>query len=367
MLSGDDQRIVMTLDAGGTNFIFSAVRANVEIVEQVCQPAAGDDLERSINNIIKGFRSVADALSDEPAAISFAFPGPADYERGVIGDLANLPAYRDGVPLGPILEDEFGLPVFINNDGDLFVYGEAIAGFLPWLNREMEAAGSPKHFRNLLGVTLGTGFGGGIVTNGRLHLGDNSAAAEIWCVRNRIDTTTTAEEWVSIRGVQRTYVRESGIDPSGAPTPEEIYRIGTGEADGDREAAGKAFQEMGRALGDALANAITLVDAPVVIGGGLAGACRLFMPAVIEEMNSGYSSPEGSPIPRMELRAYDLENEQQCHEFCNIEVKQLQVPGSDREVPYDPVKRTGVGLSKLGTSQAISIGAYAFALNNLDR
>ena len=66
-----------------------------------------------------------------PVAISFAFPGPADYPAGIIGDMSNMPAFRGGVALGPILEDQFGIPVFINNDGDLFVYGEAIAGFLP--------------------------------------------------------------------------------------------------------------------------------------------------------------------------------------------------------------------------------------------
>jgi glucokinase len=64
-------------------------------------------------------------------AISFAFPGPSDYPRGIIGDLGNLPCFRGGVALGPMLEDTFEIPVFINNDGDLFAYGEAIGGFLP--------------------------------------------------------------------------------------------------------------------------------------------------------------------------------------------------------------------------------------------
>ena len=112
-------------------------------------------------------------------AISFAFPGPADYPAGIIGDLPNLPAFRGGVALGPMLEAKFGLPVFINNDGDLFAYGEATAGFLPWVNDQLAQAGSPRRFENLVGVTLGTGFGGGIVRRGELLTGDNSMAAEI--------------------------------------------------------------------------------------------------------------------------------------------------------------------------------------------
>ena len=102
------------------------------------------------------------------------FPGPADYPNGIIGDLGNLPGFRGGVALGPMLEEKFGIPVFINNDGDLFVYGEAIAGFLPYVNGLLEKAGSPKRYKNLFGVTLGTGFGGGIVRDGELFIGDNS-------------------------------------------------------------------------------------------------------------------------------------------------------------------------------------------------
>ena len=85
-----------------------------------------------------------------------------------------------------MLEDKFGIPVFINNDGDLFVYGEAIAGFLPHVNGLLKKAGSPKRYNNLFGVTLGTGFGGGIVRNGELFMGDNSIAGEVWLLRNKL-------------------------------------------------------------------------------------------------------------------------------------------------------------------------------------
>ncbi|MFO8098939.1 MAG: ROK family protein, partial [Salinibacter sp.] len=105
-------------------------------------------------------------------AISFAFPGPADYANGIIGDLGNLPAFRGGIALGPMLENHFELPVFINNDGDLFTYGEAISGLLPWVNKQLEQAGSIKKYENLTGVTLGTGFGGGLARRGELVLDD---------------------------------------------------------------------------------------------------------------------------------------------------------------------------------------------------
>ena len=180
-----DQRVVMTLDAGGTNFVFSAMRGGREIVEPVHQAACVDSQSRCLAQIAEGFRAVKAQLQEEPVAISFAFPGPADYPVGIIGDLPNFPAFRGGVALGPFLEEQFGLPVFIQNDGALFAYGEALAGALPEVNARLAEAGSVKRYRNLLGVTLGTGFGGGVVINGELLIGDNATGGSVWCFRNK--------------------------------------------------------------------------------------------------------------------------------------------------------------------------------------
>ena len=133
----DDDRIVMTLDAGGTNFVFTAIQSKEKIVDEITLPSYGNNLEKCLNNIVQGFNEVKAKLPHEPVAISFAFPGPADYPNGIIGDLTNLPAFRGGVALGPFLENKFDIPVFINNDGDLYSYGEAIFGFLPELNQKL--------------------------------------------------------------------------------------------------------------------------------------------------------------------------------------------------------------------------------------
>ena len=184
-----DPRVVLTLDAGGTNFVFSAVQSDREVVEPLTLPSNAHELEACLGTIVEGFSKVKEKAPAAPAAISFAFPGPVDYPLGIIGDLGNLPAFKGGgVALGPMLEDRFEIPVFLNNDGDLFALGEAMAGFLPWVNGLLEEAGSPKRFRNLFGATLGTGFGGGIVGNGQLWIGDNSAGGEIWLARNKLDT-----------------------------------------------------------------------------------------------------------------------------------------------------------------------------------
>ena len=121
-----EKRIVMTLDAGGTNFVFSAIQGNIEIVPPVTFPSHAHNLDECLATIVDGFTEIKKQLPAPAVAISFAFPGPADYPAGIIGDLGNLPAFRGGVALGPMLQSVFHLPVFINNDGDLFAYGEAI-------------------------------------------------------------------------------------------------------------------------------------------------------------------------------------------------------------------------------------------------
>jgi glucokinase len=299
-------------------------------------------------------------------AISFAFPGPADYPAGIITNIGNLPAFRGGVPLGPLLQEKFGIPVFINNDGDLFAYGEAIAGFLPYVNGLLEKAGSPKRYHNLLGLTLGTGLGGGIVRDGRLFIGDNSAAGEVWLLRNKLDPALNAEEGASIRAVRRVYAELSGIPPGEAPEPRDIFDIGMQRTEGNAAAAAEAFRRLGEVVGDVIAQALTLVDGLVVIGGGISGAHPLFLPAAVDAMNGVYEGR--GPIParrRLIPRAFNLEEPSERETFLRGESRETAVIGTSRKIHFDPLQRTGVGLSRLGTSEAVSIGAYAFALDQL--
>ena len=118
-----DNRIVMTLDAGGTNFVFNAIQGGEEMFDPIRIKAKGATLEEVLMKIIDGFTMVKQGLKEAPVAISFCFPGPADYPNGIIGDLENLPTFRGGVALKAMLEEKFGIPVYINNDGDLFAYG----------------------------------------------------------------------------------------------------------------------------------------------------------------------------------------------------------------------------------------------------
>lgn len=352
---------VMTLDAGGTNFVFSAIKNAEEVVKPVGTPSMGHDLNQCLKNIIKGFEVVKKQLSEPPDAISFAFPGPADYDNGIIGDLTNLSGFKGGVALGPMLEHHFGIPVFINNDGDLFAYGEAMYGLLPEINHKLRMAGSNKHYRNLSGVTLGTGFGGGFVFNNELMIGDNGAGGEVCLMTNPFDDTLFAEESISARAVVNEYFNAAPSETSGL-TPADVYAIAKGTKPGNQDAAQESFRKFGKALGMILSGVTSIMDAPVVIGGGLANAWELFAPEMLDIMQHNTKIIKGHPRNQLLMKTFNLESEEEFKEFAMGKQTRVNVPFSDREVSHDSMKRIGVGRTRLGTSKAIALGAYAFAL-----
>ena len=326
-----DERIVMTLDAGGTNFVFSAIQGCREIVEPICLPAASDDLERCLSVLVEGFLEVEKRLPKLPVAISFAFPGPADYEHGIIGDLPNFPAFRGGVALGPYLREQFGIPVFINNDG----------------------------------ITLGTGFGAGVVIDSRLLTGDNGCGGDVWIMRNKKYPEMIAEESVSIRAVRRVYQELTGKDASSL-TPKDIYDIAEGIAEGDQQAAVRSFNELGEMAGDAIIRALNIVDGLVVIGGGVAGAVKYILPGIMNEMNRQIGTFAGASFPCLQMEVFNLSEKEAFDKFLEEKDKMVKIPFSEREVHYACHKKIGIAVSTLGASRAVALGAYSFALSQLN-
>ncbi|MCF0199935.1 MAG: ROK family protein [Bacteroidales bacterium] len=358
--------VVYTLDAGGTGFQFSAMKDAMELFEPFTIPVSGNSLNEILGKIILGFHQVEERCGLKPTAISFCFPGPADYPNGIIGDLENLPAFKGGIPLKKMLENEFHVPVFINNDGDLFAYGEALGGLLPEVNQLLAQQGNPKRYKNLLGVTLGTGFGGGIVIDKMLLNGDNSAGGEINRFRNPLYPNTSAEDSLSIRGVRRVFAREAKIPFDSAPEPFEIYQIAMGIKEGNKKAALAAWEEFATVLADILANVVSLTDSIVVIGGGLSGAWPVFMPTLIKKMNEPFVDFNNHKFTRMETEAFNLMDHQDMIRFTGKSGSMVDVPFSEEQVWYDPTKRVGVGITKLGTSSAVTVGAYAYAVHQLE-
>ena len=223
--------------------------------------------------------------------------------------------------------------------------------------------GGNRRYTNLLGYTFGTGLGIGSVINGELNLGNN-ACIETFCLRHKLEPGIIAEEGASIRGVKRNYATLTGDDTD--RTPYDIYKIAEGESEGDQEAARRAFELCGEVAGDAFASAVTLTDSLIVIGGGLTGAAKYIKPALLKELRSAISTKGGEAVQRVQMRVFDLDDELEFAKFVVGDARPLKVYGTNDMVMYDPMKRTGIMLSKLGASKAIAIGAYVFALKNLD-
>ena len=104
-----------------------------------------------------------------------------------------------------------------------------------------------------------------------------------------------------------------------------------------------------------------------MIGGGVAGAKDLIIPSMLEEMRSQYKNFEKETYNRLAQRVFNLENEMELNQFIKGENRKIKVPKSEKYVSYDSMQRIGVGFSKMGTSTAVAVGAYAFALNELDK
>lgn len=360
-----DSRTVVTLDAGGTNLVFGAMKGCEYITEPITYPSNAHDLDLCLDTMVSGFREVIDSLDEKPVAISFAFPGPADYPNGIIGGfLPNFPSFREGVALGPFLENEFGIPVFINNDGDLFAYGEALCGALPDINCRLAEAGSGKRYRNLLGYTFGTGFGVGMVVNGQLNRGDNSCV-ETFCLPHKTKNGIIVEEGVAVRAVKRVYAELSG-DLGHSLEPKDICEIADGKRPGDVAAARRAFEEFGETAGDAMAIAAQLIDGIIVIGGGITAARHLILPSLLGELRASLSTIGGDSVRRVQMEVFNLDDQAEFEVFARGNSRRIPVRGTDLTAVYDDMKRIGVTFSRLGASKAISAGAYAFALSKID-
>ena len=151
------------------------------------------------------------------------------------------------------------------------------------------------------------------------------------------------------------------------PVRLETNPVAINEMPGDAAAAREAYRRMGQVVGDALGDALTLLDGLVVIGGGISKSWRLFLPAAMQELNEVFIAPNGNESRRLRPAIYCLEDPAQLKCFLNVASREIIVPRSERKIRYDATPRLAVGITRLGTSEAIALGAYAFALRALEK
>ena len=154
--------MVIGVDLGGTKVRAGvAVDGVVENQRQQLFSSRGTQQE-TLGQLIDMIRSL---IHPGVRGIGLGVPSVIDVENGIVYNVVNIPSW-DRVPLKDILEEEFGVPVSVNNDVNCFILGEHRFGLL-------------KGLRNVVGITSGTGLGSGIIINNELFRGSNCGAGEI--------------------------------------------------------------------------------------------------------------------------------------------------------------------------------------------
>ena len=159
---------ILGIDLGGTKVLAAVLDRDGNIVGRARAKTRGwrDDEEVFQTIAHTGRRALekADVDQDQLAAVGIGAPGPIDFDTGCIIETANL-RFKN-FPLGPRVAEHFGRPAILENDVNAGIYGELMAG---------AAVGT----RDVLGVFVGTGIGGGLILNGALYRGYSKGAGEV--------------------------------------------------------------------------------------------------------------------------------------------------------------------------------------------
>lgn len=212
------------------------------------------DLCRSISEQIK-----AKGLVIERAGVGI----PGTLKDGIATNVANFPTL-EGLDISSELQKIFAVPIKVVNDAKAFTFAEATLG-------------AGRGFKNLVGLTLGSGLGGGIMINGEIYRGRGNAG-EIghlaW-----FDGSQEVEDYVSAKFFK-----------------EDVEQVRKEAENGDLSAQ-DAFRELGKNLGVVMANLVNLLDSEaIILGGGITGAYNLFIDPAKERARQLIVSPESKDV-----------------------------------------------------------------------
>jgi glucokinase len=163
-----DSKLVVGIDLGGTNMQIGVVDRDRRVIghgKKKTKPEEGRDA--ILSRIAEGIEDACADAKVKPsdlAGVGIGAPGAIDHATGTVLEAVNL-RWND-VPLADLLSKRVGKPVFVDNDVNVAVYGEY-------------KLGAGENARDLLGVWIGTGIGGGLILNGQLYQGSFMTAGEI--------------------------------------------------------------------------------------------------------------------------------------------------------------------------------------------
>jgi len=153
------------VDLGGSKIAAAIVNDEGEIIERVHMPTKADaGPEAVVSGVIKACESLLENSNHKPLSIGIGVPGTVRDDIGLVVFTPNLPLKN--IFMTKELSDKYNCPVRLGNDANCAALGEAVAG-------------GAKGAKDVAMITLGTGLGGGIIINGKLHTGLSGAGGEI--------------------------------------------------------------------------------------------------------------------------------------------------------------------------------------------
>lgn len=231
------------IDLGGTNVRAALLEEDVlsEIHSIPVNKTNGrDGVLEQIVTLVEQFEK------DTLEGIGIGVPSYVDIDQGIVYDTVNLPGW-DAVPLKAIIESKFHLPVSVNNDANCFALGEKYYG-------------KGKPYSSLVGITLGTGVGAGIIINGQLYAGRNCGAGEIGALPYRDRD-------------YEFYAGGSFFTEIHKTTAREAFEM---SKQGDKKAL-KIFNAYGHHLGELIKLVLLTYDPEaIILGGSISNAWKYF-------------------------------------------------------------------------------------------
>lgn len=246
-----DKQKIIGIDIGATKIHIGLVQDGNIIDEEKFATPTHAPKEQIIAEIVNGIEKLNDP---DVYGIGIGVPGLVDEENGIIHDVQNIPSWKK-IYLKDHLENYFDKPVAITNDANTFVLGEKIYG-------------KAKGFKNLVGLTLGTGFGSGIIIDSHLYSGTLSSAGELGGIPY---LNHTIEDYCSGKFFQDQF----GMEGS------EVHELAK---KGDANAL-NIFRQYGEHLGNAIKLILfTLSPQAILLGGSISGCYPLFKDAMLESI-----------------------------------------------------------------------------------
>lgn len=263
---------VVGIDLGGTNMQIAVVSPDRTILGRSKKKTKPDDgrdavLARIAEGVQEACADAKIALSDL-AGLGIGAPGAIEPTQGVVLEAVNL-RWND-VPLADLLRKRLNMPAFVDNDVNVAVYAESVMG-------------AGEQSRDLLGVWVGTGIGGGLILNGAMYYGSFFTAGEIGhtilfpgiplgsrSLEHNCSRTAVVDRIVRLVKSNRRSVIPSlvdgDLDQVKSKTVAKAYQMGD-------ELTMQVVDHVADLLGIAIANVVTLLSLPrVVLGGGLTEA-----------------------------------------------------------------------------------------------